>query len=167
MDRPKDSAKIRTLNDAFRTTFTGGRVIVTVGVNGLSKELLIHVIGNVRAFNVFMADNDLHGEHDFESFEVGGDKFLWKIDYNDTSPEFGSPDPRLALRLDLKGLYQSCLPVVSMASIHAKSNEFLDASSSFMATDRNLALVQNLGCPGVMNGRSQFRQRLRSAWAFA
>ena len=99
MDRPKDSAKIRTLNDAFRTTFTGGRVIVTVGVNGLSKELLIHVIGNVRAFNVFMADNDLHGEHDFESFEVGGDKFLWKIDYNDTSPEFGSPDPRLACAL--------------------------------------------------------------------
>ena len=93
MDRPNHNAKIRALNDALRTTFTGGRVVVTAGVSALSKELLTRVIGIVRAFNAFTADNDPHGEHDFGSFEVGGQKFFWKIDYYDTSLEFGSPDP--------------------------------------------------------------------------
>ena len=93
MDQPDNSAKVRALNDAFRTTFAGGQVVMTIGVNALSKELLTEVIGKVRAFGTFTADNDPNDEHDFGSFEVGGDKFFWKIDYYDTSLEFGSPDP--------------------------------------------------------------------------
>ena len=34
-----------------------------------------------------------HGEHDFGSFEVAGEKFFWKIDYYDERCEFGSEDP--------------------------------------------------------------------------
>ena len=93
MDRPNNSAKVRALNDAFRATFAGGQVVMTIGVNALSKELLTEVIGKVRAFGTFTADNDPNGEHDFGSLVVGGDKFFWKIDYYDTSLEFGSPDP--------------------------------------------------------------------------
>ena len=93
MNGPKDNAKIGALNDAFRTTFTGGRVIVTVGVDALSKEVLTEVIEKVMTFNAFTTDNNPHDERDFGSFEFGGDKFFWKIDYYDTSLEFGSPDP--------------------------------------------------------------------------
>ena len=94
MDRPNNSAKIRALNDAFRTTFAGGQVVVTIGVNALSKELLTEVIGKVRAFDAFTADNDPNDEHDFGSFEVGGEQFFWKIDYYDkTDMDSGSEDP--------------------------------------------------------------------------
>ena len=93
MDRPNNSAKVRALNDAFRATFAGGQVVMTIGVNALSKEMVTEVIGKVRAFDTFTADNDPNKEHDFGSFDVGGDKFFWKIDYYDTSLEFGSPDP--------------------------------------------------------------------------
>ena len=93
MDRPNNRAKVGALNDAFRKTFVGGQVVMTIGVNALSKELLTEVIGKVRAFGTFTADNDPNNEHDFGSFDVGGDKFFWKIDYYDTLLEFGSPDP--------------------------------------------------------------------------
>ena len=38
-------------------------------------------------------DNDPNGEHDFGNFELAGQKFFWKIDYYDTTMEFGSEDP--------------------------------------------------------------------------
>ena len=93
MDRTNNSAKVRALNDAFRATFVGGHVVMTIGVNALAKEILAEVIGKVRAFSAFTADNDPNDEHDFGSFDLGGDKFFWKIDYYDTSLEFGSSDP--------------------------------------------------------------------------
>ena len=35
-------------------------------------------IRTVATFDAFSADNDPHGEHDFGSFELAGDKFFWK-----------------------------------------------------------------------------------------
>ena len=40
----------------------------------------------------FTEDNDPHGEHDFGSFEMAGEKFFWKIDYFDLDLKFHSPD---------------------------------------------------------------------------
>jgi hypothetical protein len=60
--------KIRALNDAFRTTMTGGRVLLTAGVDALPSDVKAMVIRRVATFSEFTADNDPHGEHDFGSF---------------------------------------------------------------------------------------------------
>ena len=85
--------KIRTLNDAFRRTMTGGKVMMTAGIAALSAAIRAKVLNEVRRFDAFTADNDPHGEHDFGSFEVDGRKIFWKIDYYDAAIEFGSEDP--------------------------------------------------------------------------
>ena len=85
--------KIRTLNDAFRTTMTGGNVMMTAGVNGLPSDVKAMVIRRVATFSDFNPDNDPHGEHDFGNFTLAGHKFFWKIDYYDAKMEFGSDYP--------------------------------------------------------------------------
>ncbi len=85
--------RIRELNDAFRTSFSGGRVMLTVGVDSLPSDVKVMVLRSVATFSAFTPDNDPRGEHDFGSFEVGGRKLFWKIDYYDRALEFGSDDP--------------------------------------------------------------------------
>ena len=85
--------QIRTLNDAFRTTMTGGKVLLTGGVDALPSDVKALVLRRVATFSEFTADNDPHGEHDFGSFEIAGRKLFWKIDYYDAAMEFGSEDP--------------------------------------------------------------------------
>jgi hypothetical protein len=84
---------IRALNDAFRTSFIGGRVVMTSGVNSLPEHLKIAAIQYVRGFSKFNADNDPWHEHDFGSFEVKDERLCWKISYYDKTMEFGSEDP--------------------------------------------------------------------------
>ena len=84
---------IRALNDAFRWTFAGGKVMMTAGIAALSIVTKSKVLEAVRMFDAFTADNDPHGEHDFGSFEVDGHKIFWKIDLYDAAMEFGSEDP--------------------------------------------------------------------------
>ena len=85
--------KIRALNDAFRRTMTGGRVMLTAGVDALPSDVKAVAIRRVATFSEFTADNDPHGEHDFGSFTLAGRKFFWKIDLYDATMEFGSEDP--------------------------------------------------------------------------
>jgi uncharacterized protein DUF3768 len=85
--------RIRDLNDAFRRSFIGGRVMTTAGVASMTDEFRAKVLGRVREFEAFTADNDPHGEHDFGNFEVDGRKLFWKIDYYDAAMEFGSENP--------------------------------------------------------------------------
>ncbi len=87
------AAKIRELNDAFRTTMSGGRVMMTAGVDALPSDVKAMVIRRVATFSDFTADNDPHSEHDFGSFALAGLKFFFKIDYFDAAMEFGSEDP--------------------------------------------------------------------------
>ena len=86
-------SKIAELNDQFRTTLTGGRVMMTAGVNALSADTVARALAMTREFNAFTADNDPHKEHDFGNFEIADQKFFWKIDYYDKSLEYGSEDP--------------------------------------------------------------------------
>jgi len=88
-----NAEKIRELNDAFRTTMTGGRVMMTAGVDALPSDVKAMVIRKVATFSEFNADNDPYQEHDFGSFLVAGRKFFWKIDTYDAEMEFGSEDP--------------------------------------------------------------------------
>ena len=85
--------RIRELNDRFRTTMTGGRVLMTAGVNALPGDVKAVIIQRVMTFSDFDADNDPHEEHDFGNFTLAGHKFFWKIDYFDIKMEFGSEDP--------------------------------------------------------------------------
>ena len=91
MTKPTRAKRIADLNDKFRKSLvTGGRTYMTAGVNA---EFVSKSLAKVIAFDDFNADNDPHGEHDFGSFELEGEKLFWKIDYFDLAGEFGSEDP--------------------------------------------------------------------------
>jgi hypothetical protein len=84
---------IRRLNDGLRTTFRGGRIVMTVGVKALGANGIAAAMARVQNFHQFTPDNDPHGEHDFGSFNIGDQQFFWKIDYYDASLTYGSEDP--------------------------------------------------------------------------
>jgi hypothetical protein len=88
-----NTQKIRELNDAFRTTLLGGKVVTTAGVHALGPERVAGLLRIVRAFDTFDEGNDPYGEHDFGAFDDGGQKFFWKIDTYDKSLRYGSEDP--------------------------------------------------------------------------
>jgi Protein of unknown function (DUF3768) len=88
-----DEERIRQLNDNFRMTLSGGRVLMTAAVHSLPDELKALALDCTRNFVGFSKDNDPHGEHDFGSFALAGETFFWKIDYYDECCEFGSEDP--------------------------------------------------------------------------
>jgi Protein of unknown function (DUF3768) len=92
------AARIRELNDRFRSSFSGGRVMVTCGVADLSEMVKAKALQLVASFDDFTEDNDPSGEHDFGSFELGNREFFWKIDYYDERCEFRSEDPSDAQR---------------------------------------------------------------------
>jgi len=85
--------RIRDLNDAFRRSFTGGKVMMTAGIAAMTDEVRAEVFDRVRTFEAFNADNDPRGEHDFGNFEIDRRKLFWKIDHYDAAMEFGSEDP--------------------------------------------------------------------------
>lgn len=85
--------RIASLNDSLRRTGQGGRVVLTVGITGLQREVRADVIAAVARFDRFDGDNDPHGEHDCAVIEVGGKTVIWKIDYYDKAMQFGSDDP--------------------------------------------------------------------------
>lgn len=90
---PTKTDRIRQLNDAFRSTLLGGRVLLTPAVQELSAEAHAGLLEAVRSFSDFSEDNDPHAEHDFGSIEVDSQTYFWKIDYYDKNCEFGSEDP--------------------------------------------------------------------------
>src|SRR5665811_629092 len=93
LDAADSTSKIRELNDNFRTTFNGGRVMLTAGFNALPETLKAQVIERVKTFSEFDAANDPHSEHDFINFEIEGQRFFVKIDYYDRSLHFGADNP--------------------------------------------------------------------------
>lgn len=87
------AASVADLNDRFRRTFTGGRIVMTAGVAALSESARATLLAGVRGFDRFEPGNDPHGEHDFGSVDHGGERFLWKIDCYDRALRFASPNP--------------------------------------------------------------------------
>lgn len=84
------TAKIRQLNDDFRTSFRGGKVMLTLGIRSKSDEEQTEILERVLNFNDFNKSNDPYQEHDFGKFEHKGEKIIWKIDYYDKSLRYGS-----------------------------------------------------------------------------
>jgi len=94
MAKEKEHARcIRELNDSFRSTFTGGRVLITPGIDALPSDVQAIILRRVATFSEFTDGNDPYGEHDFGSFHVAGRHVFWKIDYYDHRMEGGSEDP--------------------------------------------------------------------------
>ena len=88
------SNRIRALNDAFRNSFHGGRILLTPGIAALESDIQAMVLRKVATFDAFSSDNDPHAEHDFGSFDFSGRKIFWKMDYYANARlEFGSDDP--------------------------------------------------------------------------
>ncbi len=85
--------RIRVLNDNFRSTFVGGQVVMTPGVDALPIDTKARVLSAVRSFTNFTKDNDPHGEHDFGSFDIAGVTYFFKLDYYGPDMEGGSEDP--------------------------------------------------------------------------
>lgn len=87
------TARIRELNDAFRKSFFGGKVMLTSGVDALADNDKQALLAKVRTFDGFSADIDPHGEHDFVSVEHDGTKYFAKLDYYAKDMQHGSEDP--------------------------------------------------------------------------
>jgi len=75
-DRSGKRAKIRALNDAFRQSFWGGRVMMTAGVAALENPVRNAVVEKIKAFDAFDDDNDPWGQHDFVSVEHDGQTYF-------------------------------------------------------------------------------------------
>jgi hypothetical protein len=90
---PRNVLRIRQLNDQFRNTLRGGRLVITSGINSLSIELQAEIMKAVVMFDDFGPHND-HGEHDFGSFKAGCGQhhIFWKIDLYDKEMRFASSD---------------------------------------------------------------------------
>lgn len=88
------SNRIRELNDAFRRGgLTSGRWVTTPGVAALGTVFLLCAVSMVRQFDAFTPDNDPHGEHDFGTFDLAGERLFWKIDFYDPSLKYSSESP--------------------------------------------------------------------------
>jgi hypothetical protein len=87
------TARIRALNDAFRRSRRGGRILMTAGVNTLNEADLAALLAKIASYDDFTVDNDPHKEHDFGTIESNDQTFFWKIDYYDRAMEAGSEDP--------------------------------------------------------------------------
>ena len=89
----EDKLVLRRLNDEFRQTGRGGRILITIGIKELGPEFLQEVVTALQRFDDFKSGHDPYGEHDFGAFTVEGRRVFWKIDYYDRDLVGGSPDP--------------------------------------------------------------------------
>ena len=87
------TARIRELNDAFRKTFAGGKMVMSASVAALPEMVKASALIKVAEFTDFTLEDDPHGEHDFLSFEHCNRTFFWKCDYFNTEMDAGSEDP--------------------------------------------------------------------------
>lgn len=93
VDEQQRVERIRQLNDNLRTTFGGGKIIMSVGVAELSHDLKAAALMELRKFAAFDQGNDPWSEHDFGSFVIGHYTFVFKIDYYDKEMIGASEDP--------------------------------------------------------------------------
>lgn len=90
--------RTRRLNDEMRAKLLEGdisaygSVMMTRGVAERGPLFTTAAARAVATFNDFSKDNDPHGEHDFGTIEVAGEKLFWKIDFYDLELTAHSPD---------------------------------------------------------------------------
>ena len=100
MPTTQQTARIRDLNDALRTTrepigalMMNGSIVVTQSIACRGSMFIEQCIDAVRRFDDFTPDNDPHHEHDFAFLDVAGESIFFKVDYYDANLAYHSPDP--------------------------------------------------------------------------
>jgi Protein of unknown function (DUF3768) len=93
IETPDRIKKIREENDKFRTTFRGGKILLTYGVAELPTEIVAAALVQVASFKDFDEENDPHEEHDYLSFDLCNREFVFIIQYYDLKMEGPSIDP--------------------------------------------------------------------------
>jgi len=88
-----NTARIRELNDLFRSSFIGGRVLITEGIQDRGQAFESACVEAVQTFRDFSAENDPHHEHDFGRVVIEGTNVFWKIDYYAPDMCHGSENP--------------------------------------------------------------------------
>ena len=94
--------KIRTLNDQLRKHGTGGKIVLTQGVQALGEEAIIQLMILLQCHDDFPEGDDPYGEHDFGTIKHDGHKLFFKFDYYDLAYQMHSPDaadPKLTNRV--------------------------------------------------------------------
>ena len=90
---PDKLARIRELNDALRSSFTGGKVMMTASVMQLPDMVRATALTMMAQFEAFDEKNDPYGEHDFGRFELCNRTFLFQISYFGRTYDEPSDDP--------------------------------------------------------------------------
>lgn len=86
--------KIAALNDALRTRFEGGQVMMTAGIAALSEEIRGQIINAVQKFDQFSEDNNPYGERELGFIRLTpGLHIAWRVDAYDLRLKYASPDP--------------------------------------------------------------------------
>lgn len=78
---------IMTLNDNFRKSLLGGKVMLTRGIYSREQAFINDILQAVRTFNDFNKSNDPYNEHDYGSFEYDGEKIMCMIGIYNTVPK--------------------------------------------------------------------------------
>jgi len=86
-------ARIRQLNDAFRSSFRGGKILLTARVAELPDMVKAAALHQVTQYKDFTEANDPNGTHDSPKFELSNRSFIFSIVAYDKNLEFESPDP--------------------------------------------------------------------------
>ena len=86
-------ARVRALNDRFRTTGRGGKTEISEGIRALGEPGVTEIVAMVRAFTDFANADDPYREHDAGLFDYQGQKIFFKITYHDPTFENPSSDP--------------------------------------------------------------------------
>jgi hypothetical protein len=103
--------KIAKLNDEFRKSLAGGRIVVTSGIAALGHHMQVAALRAVQKFEAFTEKNDPYCEHDFGFVTICRHELFWKIDYYDptlsqhTDDATDSSSTVRVLTIMLKGEY--------------------------------------------------------------
>ena len=88
------AGKIGQLNDAFRRSGCGGKILLTSSIRNKSHEDLWHIFQKIKTFDNFNGKNAPYGsEHNFGCFDYNGENIMWKIDYYSPDMKYFSEDP--------------------------------------------------------------------------
>jgi hypothetical protein len=84
---------VHHLNDLLRSTFIGGEVVITAGIQGLSATLRASIMRQVQEFDTWTPANDPNSEHDSGSFDANDHKVFWRVAYYNQDMSARSEDP--------------------------------------------------------------------------
>lgn len=87
-----EAGSIAEVNDQVRKTLIRDRLMLTIGISSLPREMQAKIFRAIEEFDDFGADNDPWGEHDFGVVEVDGERVFFKFDYFDNAFDMHSPD---------------------------------------------------------------------------